>query len=462
MGWDLALAATATYAKPEQLETFRRHIDVAWIEEALSATGTATMRRRRLPVEEVVWVVLGMALFRDRPIEDVVSKLDLALPGGGGTVARSSVSQARARLGSEPMKWLFERSASAWADASAAAHRWRGLALYGIDGSSLRVPDTPENREHFGGQSGRKGSESGYPMARIVALMVLRSHLLAGAWFGPYGGTNELDPAKGLRAAIPDNSLTIVDRGFLAASMLLGIETGGPNHHWLTRAKSNSKWRVLQRLGKGDEVVEMEVSRHARGQDASLPRTWTMRAIRYHRKGFRPQILLTSLLDERRYPADEVIALYHERWELELGYDELKTELLDREEAIRSKTRNGVEQELWGILLAYNLVRLEMERVAKSAKVEPTRISFVESLRLIRDEWAWLSVTSPGAIPKRLAAMRANIKRYVLPPRRPKRRYPRAVKIKMSNYDRKRPAIEQGTRQGRRRQAGGPRAQARR
>jgi hypothetical protein len=179
MGLDLAFAATATYAKPEQLETFRRRVDAAWIEQALAATGTATVRRRRLPAEEVLWVVLGMALFRDRSIEDVVSKLELALPAGG-TVARSSVSQARARLGSEPMKWLFERSASEWTQASATAHRWRGLALYGIDGSSLRVPDTPENRAHFGSQSGREGSESGYPMARIVALMVLRSHLLAG------------------------------------------------------------------------------------------------------------------------------------------------------------------------------------------------------------------------------------------------------------------------------------------
>ena len=441
MGWDRALAATATYAKPEQFETFRRHIDAAWIEEALTATGTATVRRRRLPVEEVVWVVLGMALFRDRPIEDVVSKLDLALPGSGGTVARSSVSQARSRLGSEPMRWLFERSASAWARTSADAHRWRGLALYGIDGSSLRVPDTPENRGYFGGQSGRKGTESGYPMVRVVALMVLRSHLLAGVWFGPYGGTNELGPAKELQACIPTESLTVVDRGFLAASMLLGIQSG-QNRHWLTRAKSSSKWRVLKRLGRGDEIVEMDVSRHARGQDPSLPRTWTMRAIRYQRKGFRPQTLFTSLLDAKQYPADEIIALYHERWELELGYDELKTELLDREEAIRSKTRDGVEQELWGILLAYNLVRLEMARVAKAAKVEPTRISFVESLRLIRDEWAWLSVTSPGAIPKRLASMRANVKRYILPPRRPKRIYPRVVKIKMSGYDRKRPLVE--------------------
>lgn len=438
MGLERAFLATATYAKPEQFETFRRHIKADWIEEALVATGTATVRRRRLPAEEVVWVVLGMALFRDRPIEDVVSKLDLALPGAG-TVARSSVSQARARLGSEPMKWLFERSASKWAHESAAAHRWRGLALYGIDGSSMRVPDTPENREHFGGHSGRNDSESGYPMARIVVLMVLRSHLLADVWLGPYRGTHELEPAKQLRASIPEQSLTILDRGFLAAPMLLGIETGASNSHWLTRAKSNSQWRPLRRLGKGDELVEMDVSRQMRTKDASLPRTWTMRAIRYQRKGSSPQTLLTSLLDAEQYPASEIIALYHERWELELGYDELKTELLDREESIRSKTRDGVEQELWGLLLAYNLVRLEMARVAKSAKVEPTRISFVESLRLIRDEWLWLSVTSPGAIPKRLESMRTNIKRYILPPRRQKRLYPRVVKIKMSSYNRKRP-----------------------
>jgi hypothetical protein len=178
--------------------------------------------------------------------------------------------------------------------------------------------------------------------------------------------------------------------------MLLGIENEGQNRHWLTRAKSNSKWRVLQRFADGDELVEMKVSSEARRQDPSLPRTWTMRAIRYQRKGFRPEVLLTSLRDPKTHPANEIVLLYHERWELELGYDELKTKLLDREEAIRSKTREGVEQELRGILLAYNLVRLEMERVAKRAKVEPTRISFVESLRLIRDEWMWLSVASPG------------------------------------------------------------------
>jgi hypothetical protein len=279
-------------------------------------------------------------------------------------------------------------------------------------------------------------------MVRIAVLMVLRSHLLAAASFGRYESTYELEYAKPLCASIPEASLTVVDKGYFGAPFLLEIERGR-ERHWLVRAKSNLSARVVERLGPGDELVEMEVSSHSRAKNPSLPHTWLARRIRYQLPGFREQWLLTSLRDPKRFPAEEVIALYHERWELELGYDEIKTELLDREEAIRSKKPQGVRQELWGILLVYNLVRLEMASIAHEAKIAPTRISFVEALRLMRDEWAWLSVTSPGAIPKRLASMRSRIKRYVLPPLR-KRTYPRAVKIKMSNYDRKRPVAERG------------------
>jgi hypothetical protein len=440
VGFDRAFHTTAAFASPEQLEDFRRRLDPDWIEAALSTSDAATVRRRRLPSEHVVWVVLGMGLFRDRPIEDVVSKLELALPGRSPTVARSSISQARERVGPEPMKWLFERCAAAWSGPSADAHRWRGLRLYGIDGSTVRVPDTPENRKTFGGQPGRDGSVSGYPIVRIAVLMVLRSHLLAAASFGRYEGTYELEFAKPLCASIPDDSVTVVDKGYFGAPLLLGIERGS-NRHWLIRARGNVNFTVVERFAAGDELVEMGVSRDARRQDPSLPRTWLARRIRYRIPGFREQWVLTSLRDAKRFPRDEVVSLYHERWELELGYDEIKTELLEREESIRSKKPDGVRQELWGILLVYNLVRLEMQSIAREAKVEPTRISFVEALRLMRDEWSWLSVTSPGAIPKRIAAMRRSIKRYLLPPRRP-RRYPRAVKIKMSNYDRKRPTIE--------------------
>jgi hypothetical protein len=302
------------------------------------------------------------------------------------------------------------------------------------------VADTQENRDTFGGQwAGAKRGASGYPLVRIVVVMALRSHTLGAARFGPYKTTSEASLMRDLLPGIPDNSLTIADRNFVNAPTLLPIARGGQNRHWLTRAKSNTRMKVVKSLGPGDDLVELNVTDYARKQDPSLPKVWEARAIRYQRKGFRPQTLLTSMLDPERYPAQEIVGLYHERWELELGYDELKTEMLDRREAIRSKKPEGVRQEIWGILLAYNLVRLEMERVAEEAGVPPTRISFVVTLNMIRDEWMWATVTSPGAIPRHLRDLRRKLRRYILPPRREERAYPRAVKIKMSNYKRKRP-----------------------
>jgi Insertion element 4 transposase N-terminal/Transposase DDE domain len=424
---------------PESFSDVRRHIDPQWIEEALQATGSATVRKRRLPAIQVVWLVIAMALFRNRSIVEIVDKLDLALPGRLATVAPSAIPQARARLGPEPLQWLFDRCAKAWAHPGADSHRWRGLALYGVDGSTLRVADSDDNRAHFGGSNSSRGT-SAYPLVRILTLMALRSHQLTAAAFGPYG-KGEHTYAVGLWSSAPDDSLTVVDKGFFAANVLIPLARDGRNRHWLTRAKSNLRWRVLKRYDRRDMLVEMTVSKAARKKDPTLPKTWLARAITYQRKGFRPQVLLASLLDAEQYPAEEIVELYHERWELELGYDEIKTEMLDREESLRSKSPAAVEQELWGVLLAYNLVRLEMERVADVARVAPTRISFVAALHLIVDEWLWCAVTAPGAIPSRMRDLRANLKRYILPPRRTERVYPRAVKIKMSNYPRKRRPI---------------------
>lgn len=420
------------------LENFHRKIPMAWVEEALQkSAGTAKMRNRRLPASQVIFLVIGMAFFRDRCIAEVVSSLDLALPDPRYPfVAPSAAVQARHRLGAEPVRRLFERCSADWAHASARVHEWRGMSLYGIDGTTLRVPDSAENREHFGKHESGRG-QSAYPQVRVVTLMALRSHLLAEVRFGPLG-TGELTYAKELWPAIPDNSLTIEDRGFLSAGALIPLCKEGTNRHWLTRAKKNTAMTFVEVYEPGDGLVEMKVSSTARKANPSLPATWCARAIRYERRGFRPQMLLTSLLDARAYPRAEIVALYHERWEIELGYDEVKTEMLDREEAIRSRTVEAVNQELWGIFLAYNIIRHEMEEIAAEANVEPTRISFIMALHLMVDEFHWLSNTSPGAIPKHLKKMRENVKRFVLPPRRRSRVAPRETKIKMSNYPKKR------------------------
>lgn len=427
-------------------EKFKDSIDPAWVEEALVATGTASIRRRRLPAEQALWLVLGMALFRDMPISMVVEHLQLTLPGSGlRKIAPSAVVQARSRLGDEPLRWLFERCANEWAFSSARELAWRGLALFGIDATTVTVQDSPDNRDTFGGQRGRHGDFSGYPQMRATTLMALRSHLLAAVNFGAYE-LGELTLAKGLFEQLPENSLVIVDRGFSYPAMLTPVEKMGGNRQWLTRARKSQSWTVVERLGKGDCIVELRLGRETRRRNPDLPEVWRARAVEYKRKGFRAQTLLTSLLDAKKYPSKELVALYHERWEIELGFDEVKTEMLERQETIRSKTPIGVRQEFWGIALAYNLVRLEMQRAAALAGVPPTRLSFVNSLRAVRYWLVHFALLSPGNLPVTLQRMHEEIAGYVLPPRRSDRWYPRAVKIKMSGYDRKRTPATEGRR----------------
>jgi hypothetical protein len=309
----------------------------------------------------------------------------------------------------------------------------------GVDGTTLRVPDTPENDAHFGRPgTSRGGAAAGYPQLRVVALMVLRSHLLATVACGPYADS-ELGLAESLWDHLPDRSLTIVDREFCTYEIFHRVADLARDRHWLTRAKQTLRWDVVAQLGPGDALVELRPSRHTRAAHPALPAAWQVRAVRYQRRGFRPQTLLTSLLDPVAYPAAEIVALYHERWELELGFDEVKTHALEREEALlRSKAPTRIAQELWGLVLGYNLVRLAMARVAGNAGVSPTRISFRHALNFIRVFWLTGWLASPGVLPRRLAALHDELKLLILPERRP-RRYPRAVKIKMSNYPRKRP-----------------------
>lgn len=438
---------------PASFERFASHLDVEWVETALLDSGTATVRRRRIPSQHVVWLVIGMALFRDRCIQEVVSHLHLVLPRfrkagekkrEAQAYAPSAITQARYRVGAAPLEMLFAQTALHWSAAAADSDRWRGLALYGVDGTTLRIPDTEINRKTFGLPGTGRG-QSGYPQVRLVALMALRSHLMAATAFGPYSGkkTGECTLAKQLWPQVPEQSLLIVDRNFLDYGLLFGLShdysTGEVNgdKHWLIRTKKNTRWKTVKVLGDGDELVELKISRQARLKDPELPKTMVVRAVRYQVRGYRPQTLLTSLVDAKQYPALEFARLYHERWEIELGYDEVKTHMLERQEALRSKKPEGVRQEIWGILLAYNLVRKEMLDVAEAAGLPPIRISFRHALQLIRvfclvEAWTM----APGNIPKRLAGMMEMMQLLILPERRSERRYKRHVKIKMSKYKR--------------------------
>jgi hypothetical protein len=287
--------------------------------------------------------------------------------------------------------------------------RGRTRALTDTGGEAWRSMESMERRCAYqiptriahtsGGQSaGEKGrGPSAYPLVRVAALMALRSHLLAAVSFGPFEN-GEYTYAADLWPSVPDNSLTVVDRNFFSAGVLIPLARDGQNRHWLIRAKKNNRWKLIRELGRYDALVEFQVSSAARSKDPTLPKTWQVRAIQYQRKGYQPQILLTSLLDVEAYPTEEIVRLYHERWEIELGYDEIKTEMLNRQEAIRSQTVKGVRQELWGVFLAYNLIRLEMERIADEVQVDPVRISFVTSLRYMRRVGTDLLVDDSGQV----------------------------------------------------------------
>lgn len=442
-----ALLAVGAGERAASFEIFSETLDPAWIQQALTATGTATVRRRKLPAEYVVWLVIGMGLLRDRSIREVVRHLDLVLPAGPRrtSVSGSAIVQARERLGPAPLATLFAQAAGVWGPAAADAERWRGLAVYGVDGTTLRVPDTPENETAFGRVRSRWDSTGGYPVLRMVALMVLRRHVLTGLAFGAFRDS-ELALAATLWPALPDASLVILDRGFSTYALFHQLGDAPRHRHWLTRARTGPlalRRRIVQRLGPGDHLVDLTPSPQARRLvrhgPRDLPPALRVRAIQYHRRGFRAQLLLTSLLDPVAYPAADIGALYHERWELELGFDEMKTHTLERAEALRSKTPARIAQEVWGLALGYNLVRLAMARVAERAAVPPTRVSYRHALQFIRLFWLTAWTMSPGVVPRRLDALHDELALLILPERRPQRRYPRAVKIKMSNYPRKRP-----------------------
>lgn len=213
-----SLAAPLTN-DPSALDGLVGDLPLSWIHESLAATGTESERERRLPAHLAALLVIAMGVFRDRSFVDLANDLELARhEEEASPLASNAIRGARKRLGEAPLEHLARRCATEWAMPAAAAHAWRGLTLFGLDGSTLRVPDSDDNRAFFGGQSaGASRGASGYPVARIVIVMALRTHLLAGLAIGPYVGSSERSLTPALIAQVPNASLRVVDRNFLSA-----------------------------------------------------------------------------------------------------------------------------------------------------------------------------------------------------------------------------------------------------
>ena len=371
-----------------------------------------------------------MALFRHLPMSQIVNQLDILLPGKRPFVAPSAVVQARQRLGEAPVREVFEQTQALWHTHTPHPH-WCGLTLLGVDGVVWRTPDSPENQQAFARTANQCGEVS-YPQVRMVCQMELTSHLLTAAAFDSVA-ESEMTLAARLIASTPDYSLTLFDKGFYSLGLLHQWHRTGTERHWLLPLRKGTQYRVVRKRGHGDEQVELTPSPQARKKWPDLPETIPARLLSKTIKGKRVQIL-TSMTDPRRYPAADIVDLYPHRWEIELGYREMKQHLMHNRLTLRSKKPEMVRQELWGVLLAYNLLRFQMAQMAYSLDgVEPNQLSFAQATAFLIKELTLMPAVSPGKIPEVIQRLTAMAPAFVLPQRR-ERNYPRAVRKRPQKY----------------------------
>lgn len=395
-------------------------IDPAWIEQALCATGKASIRRRKLPAEHAVWLVIGLALFRQMPLWQVVQEMALTLEGKELPAPSASV-QARQRLGPEPLEHLFGLLTRAWGRAHPVHEQT--LRVLAVDGVVWSAPDSTDNRQVLGSGQTQYGPQP-WPMVRAVCLLDTDSHELLDAKLGDYS-CGELTLAAGLHGL--DHSITLFDRAYFSAAFLLDWQHGGMERHWLMRARDNLRHEVVQTLGEGDWLIRMPVSPRARQLHPELPSHWQARMIQTQVNG-QPRRFITSMLDTQRFAAPQLVQLYRQRWEIELGFREIKQSLQQRHSVLRSKQPELVMQEVWGVLIAHTLLRRCMRLMAQHAQVEPVRISFHTARHAIVGLLHSVHLARSGSLPQLLQGLMDEARHFVLAPRRQGRSFPREVK----------------------------------
>jgi hypothetical protein len=415
------------------LSTFTQNIPVEWVESALQLSSQASIRRRRLPSDQVLWLVLGMALFRDEPVHEVARRLNICAQGLASDclLARSGISEARKRLGADPVEKLFRQTGAQWGHERYSNDTWQGLQVFAVDGALLRTPDTPELREHFGSGNTSTARQTPYPLMRLVALMNVRSHLVLDAQLSPFR-RSEIRLADSFIAQIPDHSVTLFDKGFWSADLLLTLKGQAQHRHWLIPARKGLVSEEVARYGEHDRLLKMRVSPQARKRNPSLPENWTVREVSYTVRG-KIKTVLTSLPADQ-YKAEAVADLYRERWEIELGFRDIKSSMQQNAQTLRSKKVELIYQEVWGLLLAYNLIRREASQAAEAFGRSPSEIRFKPACQYIAVQLIVMAAANPiSGTGRRLSELRSGVGGLFLE-RRPRPSRPRTVKMSKTRY----------------------------
>ncbi len=231
--------------KPNQVETLADLLPVELIEEAYQLTDTVTLRKRKLTLESMAWLLIGMAIYNDKSMADIVNMLDIVDRTGNPFVAPSALTQRRKNLGEAAAKALFECTQKHWTQ-QANLPGWNGLTLLGVDGVLWRTEDSQENAQAFVKPTNRDNKETQFPQVRMVCQMELSSHLITGSAFDCYT-VSELTLTQQLINSTPDNSLTLFDKGFYSLGLLHKWNSTGTNRHWLIPLKKGPSTRLFKR-----------------------------------------------------------------------------------------------------------------------------------------------------------------------------------------------------------------------
>ena len=417
---------------PTELTSLQDLLPVALVEEAMNQTETVTFRKRKLSLESMVWLVIGMAIYNDKPLSQIINLLDIVNREGKPFVAPSAVVQRRQALGDKSMEALFQLTQEHWNN-NAHHPDFHGLTLLGVDGVVWRAPDTPENSSVFSRHVQKPDKPSQYPQVRMVCQMELSSHLMTASAFDSYD-VNEMKLAERLIMNTPDNSLTLFDKGFYSLGLLHKWHSTGSERHWLIPLRKGTKYEVIRKIGKQQSLVRLSASSQAKKQWTELPCSIEARLVSRKINGKVVEVL-TSMIDVMRYPVADIVDIYSHRWEIELGYREQKQYMLGNRLTLRSKLPEMVKQELWGVLLAYNLVRFQMVKMSHHLKGNylPYQLSFNGALAHVTKLLVALPYSSAGAIPAQLKHFYNMAESLILPIRRP-RSYPRVVKRRPVKY----------------------------
>jgi hypothetical protein len=405
---------------PGHLGELTQIVPFDMIDDILTETRTAQTRIRDLPSRVVLYLLLAGCLFADLGYTQVwhrltagLHSLDIATPTAG------ALSHARRRIGVAPLRALFDLLRGPAAGIATTGTRWRGLLVCAIDGTIMTAADSAANLTAYTRHAG-----SGYPLIRVLTLVACGTRTIIDAVFGPTT-VGETTYTHQLLPSMGEDMIVLLDRNFAATTLLAAIDTTGAK--FLVRLKNGRKTPVLRRYPDGS-YLSMLGGVKVRVIDAEI----TITTAAGHRT--RLYRLATTLLEHHRYPACGLLTLYHQRWDIETAFLEIKSTILGGK-VLRARTPAGVVQEIYALLITYQVLRLAMADATDTRPdIDPDRAGFTTALHTARDQVIHAAGVIADTVIDLVGAIGRMILANLLPDRR-LRTSPRVVKRALSKYN---------------------------